>query len=74
MNRCHFLRAFDHSDKLIPSNCWVDNYLWQTIIIIKIRGETVLYGYKFSIQYLFWVCKMFTDEKYTNGDKGEGIY
>ena len=41
---------------------------------MKIRGETVLYGYKFSIQYLFWVCKMFTDERYTNGDKEEGIY
>lgn len=58
MNRCHFLRAFDHSDKLIPSNYRVDHYLGQTIIIMKIRGETVPYGYKFSIQYLFWVCEL----------------
>ena len=57
MIRCHFLWAL-WSQRWINSIQLLSRQLWQTIIIMKIRGETVLYGYKFSIQYLFWVCEL----------------
>ena len=56
MNRCHFLQAL-WSQWWINSIQLLSRQLWQTIIIMKIRGETVLYGYNFQSSTYFGSAK-----------------